>query len=100
GVLHDMVDSETANAFFHDVAGWFMMPMALGFLWVELKILSALFIDPPPLPPRPPRDPARQQLREAGRRRRQQYKAQTAAKVKLQDQAPAAEEQEAQPSAA
>lgn len=98
GVLHDQVDSETANAFFHDIAGWLMMPLALGFLWIELKVLSALFIEPPPLPPRPPRDPARQQLREAGRRRRQQYKAQTAAKITQQEQAtPAEQQQEAQP---
>jgi exosortase len=100
GVLHDTVDSQTANAFFHDFAGWLMMPMALGFLWIELKLLSALFVNPPPIPPRPPRDPARQQLREAGRRRRQQYKAQTASKVKQQEQAAPADQQEAQPAAA
>jgi exosortase len=46
GVLHQMTDSETANAFFHDVAGWLMMPLALGLLSLELKVLSYLFIEP------------------------------------------------------
>ena len=30
---------------------WFMMPVALGLLWVELKALSYLFIDRPVPPP-------------------------------------------------
>jgi exosortase len=56
GVLHEMVDSETANAFFHDAAGWFMMPLALVMLWLELMILSRLFVEvPKPAAPRPPR---------------------------------------------
>jgi exosortase len=42
GVLHEFADSATANAFFHDVAGWFMMPLALALLAVELKVLGAL----------------------------------------------------------
>ncbi len=28
----------------HDLAGWLMMPLALGFLWVELKIIDWLFV--------------------------------------------------------
>jgi exosortase len=58
GVLHEMVDSATANAFFHDFAGWLMMPLALGMVGIELKVLSRLFIDPPPTVPRGPRVPA------------------------------------------
>ncbi len=50
GILHQMTDSETANAFFHDVAGWLMMPLALGLLAVELKVLSHLFLEPPARP--------------------------------------------------
>jgi exosortase len=42
GALHEFVDSATANAFFHDVAGWFMMPLALVMLAIELKLLTAL----------------------------------------------------------
>ena len=32
----------------HDLAGWLMMPLALGFLWLELKIIDWLFVVPPP----------------------------------------------------
>ncbi|HXG10883.1 MAG TPA: exosortase/archaeosortase family protein [Gemmataceae bacterium] len=46
GVLHRTLGSELANAFFHDVAGWLMMPLALGMLWLELKILDRLLIEP------------------------------------------------------
>jgi exosortase len=74
GVLHEMVDSATANAFFHDFAGWLMMPLALGMVGIELKILSNLFIDPPPTVPRGPRVPpaARRSLPAAERRPRKQ----------------------------
>jgi len=44
GVLHRLVNAEVANAIFHDFAGWVMMPMALGFLYVELQVLSHLFV--------------------------------------------------------
>jgi exosortase len=47
GILHEMVDGETANAFFHDVAGWLMMPLALAMLGLELKVLSRLFLEVP-----------------------------------------------------
>lgn len=58
GILHEYTSSETANAFFHDVGGWLMMPLGLLFLALEIKILSHLLIDPPPAPPRVVRDPA------------------------------------------
>jgi exosortase len=58
GILHQAVDSETANAFFHDVAGWLMMPLALGLLALELRLLSRLFIEPPARPAALPRPPA------------------------------------------
>jgi exosortase len=45
GLLHEWVGSRLADAFFHDVAGWLMMPLALGFLWVLLGVLDRLFID-------------------------------------------------------
>ncbi|MEX0937913.1 MAG: exosortase/archaeosortase family protein [Pirellulales bacterium] len=38
-------ESEFAKNFFHDWAGWFMMPLALGMLYVELFVLSKLVID-------------------------------------------------------
>jgi exosortase len=63
GVLHELTDSETANAFFHDFAGWLMPPLALAMLGLELKILSRLFIDLPAPPPRPAREQALRRLR-------------------------------------
>jgi exosortase len=57
GVLHELVDGETANAFFHDAAGWFMMPLALAILGAELKLLSALLPAPDPAARRPVRTP-------------------------------------------
>lgn len=50
GILHETTSSETANAFFHDLGGWLMMPLGLLLLAVEMKILSRLFIAPPPAP--------------------------------------------------
>jgi exosortase len=38
------VGGEAAQTFFHDLAGWFMMPLAFGVLWLELRLLSALFV--------------------------------------------------------
>jgi exosortase len=55
GVMYEAGYSEMANAFFHDVAGWLMMPLALGMLWVEFKVLGRLFIAAPAPVPRPTR---------------------------------------------
>jgi exosortase len=52
GLLFQAVDSETANHFFHDVAGWLMMPLALAMLGMELKLLSWLLVAPPARAPR------------------------------------------------
>lgn len=41
GVLYK-VDPKLAERVFHDLAGWVMMPMALGLLYAELQILSHL----------------------------------------------------------
>lgn len=45
GILHLTVGEEIANKVFHDLAGWVMMPMALGLLYLELQLLSHLFIE-------------------------------------------------------
>jgi exosortase len=47
GILYNVGAGEMANYFFHEVAGWIMMPLALGMMWVELKVLQNLFIDVP-----------------------------------------------------
>jgi exosortase len=61
GILFQAVDSETANHFFHDVAGWLMMPLALALLGLELKLLSWLLVAAPARAPRvaPPPAPRR-----------------------------------------
>jgi exosortase len=48
GVLHETVGSEIANAVFHDLAGWLMMPLALGIMAIELKVLTHLIRVPSP----------------------------------------------------
>jgi len=59
GVLFETgVNSEAVHAFFHDAAGWLMMPFALVLLWAELTVMSRLLIDPPPAPVRTARTPA------------------------------------------
>ena len=45
GILYYSVSSELGHKFSHDLAGWFMMPIAIGLLWLELELLSALFIE-------------------------------------------------------
>lgn len=47
GVLLETTTSEAAHAFFHDLAGWFMMPLALALLYVEMHLLGWIFIDDP-----------------------------------------------------
>lgn len=47
GFLHHVVGGKVANTFYHDLAGWLMMPLALIAFGLELKILSHLFIEPP-----------------------------------------------------
>ena len=37
-------DNHFATKLAHDWAGWFMMPLALGFLWLELQILERLTV--------------------------------------------------------
>jgi exosortase len=47
GLLHETVGGGSADAFYHDMAGWLMMPVALGTLWAELYLLSHLLLEPP-----------------------------------------------------
>ena len=64
GVLHLTAGPEIADKVFHDLAGWVMMPMALGLLYVEFQVLSHLIIEDGPSGPatiggvrRPPSQP-------------------------------------------
>lgn len=61
-VLHRVANHELADRVFHDLAGWLMMPAALGLMAAELWLLSRLLVEPAegPVshfgPGRPPRD--------------------------------------------
>lgn len=45
GILYLATNRGLAQSFFHDWAGYFMMPLALGLLWLELIVLSHLFCE-------------------------------------------------------
>jgi exosortase len=45
GLLHVTVGARWADVVFHDLAGWLMMPLALGLLWLELRVLARLFVE-------------------------------------------------------
>jgi exosortase len=44
GVLFEADQGDLARAVFHDLAGWLMMPLALGMLLVELHVLGRLVV--------------------------------------------------------
>ena len=43
-VLHSMSHHELADTTYHDLAAWFMMPLAVVLLWGELAILRRIFV--------------------------------------------------------
>jgi exosortase len=47
GILHKTVGSAVADYVFHDLAGWLMMPLALGLLWLELRLLAWVLVPAP-----------------------------------------------------
>jgi exosortase len=53
GMLHDLASHKAADALFHDLAGWFMMPLAVLLLWLELGLLARLLTPPRSLAPVP-----------------------------------------------
>src|SRR5262249_56671897 len=48
GILYDQVGSGVAEFVFHDLAGWLMMPLALGMLWLEVHLLKVVLLEPEP----------------------------------------------------
>jgi exosortase len=44
-ILHDTVGGHVATTFYHDVAGWVMIPLALLLYWFEIWILSRLLVE-------------------------------------------------------
>src|SRR5262249_26489839 len=47
GLVYGMLGNRPAQAFFHELAGWLMMPFALAALALELYLLDRLFIPKP-----------------------------------------------------
>jgi exosortase len=48
GILLTTVGDKVAEVVYHDLAGWLMMPLALGLLWIQCKLLSFLLVEPEP----------------------------------------------------
>ncbi len=46
GILYQFVRPEIADWVFHDVAGFFMMPLAVMILWGEVELLLRVTLDP------------------------------------------------------
>ena len=44
GILYDQVGGHAASTFYHDLAGWFMIPFALILYWLEIWLLSRLLL--------------------------------------------------------
>jgi hypothetical protein len=44
-LIHEAGGGRWADRIGHDLAGWLMMPLALGLLWVELKFFAMVFVD-------------------------------------------------------
>lgn len=51
GALYVWAGPRIAELVFHDLAGWLMMPLALGLLWLESRILSYVLVDETVLDP-------------------------------------------------
>lgn len=45
GVLYNEAGKELGDKVFHDLAGWVMMPLALGIMWLGLKALDWVFLE-------------------------------------------------------
>jgi exosortase len=45
GILHDKVGGHAADTFYHDAAGWVMIPLALILYWLEIWVLSHILIE-------------------------------------------------------
>jgi exosortase len=44
-VVAETLGTKAANVLFHDLAGWLMMPLALGMLAAELALIAKLFVE-------------------------------------------------------
>jgi exosortase len=46
GLMHEVMGKRVADAVYHDLAGWLMMLLTIGILFIECRLLSLLFIEP------------------------------------------------------
>jgi len=53
GTLHELASHKAADALFHDLAGWFMMPLACLLLWAEISLLGRILVEPAASAPLP-----------------------------------------------
>jgi len=45
GVLHETISGQVADKFYHDLAGWVMIPFALVLYWCEIWIFSHILVE-------------------------------------------------------
>jgi exosortase len=45
GILHETVGGHVADKFYHDLAGWVMIPLALLLYWLEIWVFSRIFVE-------------------------------------------------------
>jgi exosortase len=45
GILHETVGGHVADKFYHDLAGWVMIPFALVLYWLEIWIFSHILVE-------------------------------------------------------
>jgi exosortase len=49
GILHETAGGGVANWFYHDLAGWLMIPFALGLIWLEVWVIDHLLVEVEPI---------------------------------------------------
>jgi exosortase len=45
GALQELASRDVADHFYHDLAGWVMIPLALGLYWCEIWVLSHVLVE-------------------------------------------------------
>jgi exosortase len=45
GILHETISGQIADKFYHDLAGWVMIPFALVLYWCEIWVFSHILVE-------------------------------------------------------
>ena len=45
GILHETISGQIADKFYHDLAGWVMIPFALVLYWCEIWVFSLILVE-------------------------------------------------------